>query len=46
MDCSEEVTVVRHAVEPLLDVTNGSVTLSTLGKAAAALGCRLRVELV
>lgn len=36
----------RIAVDRLLDVTNGSVTLSTLGKAAAALGCRLRVELV
>ena len=36
----------RIAVDRLLDVTNGSVTLNTLGKAAAALGCRLRVELV
>ncbi len=36
----------RIAVDRLLDATNGSVTLSTLGKAAAALGCRLRVELV
>ena len=36
----------RIAVDRLLDVTNGSVTLSTLCKVAAALGCRLRVEFV
>lgn len=36
----------RIAVDRLLDESNRSVTLGTLGKAAAALGCRLRVELV
>lgn len=36
----------RMAVDRLLDTTNGSVTLSTLGRAASALGRRLSVELV
>ena len=36
----------RMAVDRLLDSSNNSVTLSTLGKAAAALGCRLKIELV
>ena len=36
----------RVAVDRLLDTANGSVTLSTLGRAASALGRRLKVELV
>jgi antitoxin HicB len=36
----------RMAVDRLLDASNGSVTLSTLGRVAAALGRRLNVELV
>jgi hypothetical protein len=36
----------RVAVDRLLDTSNGSVTLSTLGRAATALGRRLKVELV
>jgi folylpolyglutamate synthase/dihydropteroate synthase len=35
----------RAALERLLDAANASVTLSTLERAAAALGKRLRVEL-
>lgn len=35
----------RAALDRLLDPTNPSVTLVTLGKAASALGCTLRVEL-
>jgi len=36
----------RTAVDRLLDASNGSVTLETLGKAAAAIGRRLTVALV
>ena len=36
----------RMAVDRLLDTTNGSVTLSTLGRVASALGRRLNVELI
>ena len=36
----------RAAVDRLLDVANPSVTFSTLGKAAKALGRRLSVKLV
>ena len=36
----------RMAVDRLLDGTNSSVTLGTLGRAASALGRRLKVELV
>ncbi len=36
----------RIAVDRLLDTTNGSVTLATLGRAASALGCGLKVQLV
>jgi antitoxin HicB len=35
----------RPAVERLLDPTNPSVTLSTLERAASAVGKRLRIEL-
>lgn len=36
----------RAAVDRLLDASNTSVTLATLGKAARALGRRIKVELV
>jgi hypothetical protein len=36
----------RVAVDRLLDTANGAVTLSTLGRAATALGRHLKVELV
>ena len=36
----------RAAVDRLLDAFNSSVTLNTLGKAARALGRKLRIELV
>lgn len=36
----------RMAIDRLLDTSNGSVTLSTLGRAAIALGRQLRVRLV
>lgn len=36
----------RPALERLLDVSNTSVTLHTLQRAAAAVGKRLRIELV
>jgi plasmid maintenance system antidote protein VapI len=35
----------RSSVERLLDPTNSSVTLSTLERAASAVGKRLRVQL-
>lgn len=36
----------RAAVDRLLDATNTSVTLTTLGKAATALGRKVKIELV
>ena len=36
----------RAVVDRLLDSDNPSLTLATLGKAARALGCTLRVELL
>jgi antitoxin HicB len=36
----------RAAVDRLLDGSNSSVTLNTLGKAARALGCKVRIDLV
>ena len=36
----------RAAVDRLLDASNCSVTLNTLGKAARALGRKVRIELV
>ena len=36
----------RAAVDRLLDASNSSVTLNTLGKAARALGCKVKIELV
>ena len=36
----------RAAVDRLLDATNTSITLTTLGKAASALGRKIKIELV
>ena len=36
----------RAAVDRLLDASNSSLTLSTLGKAARALGRKIKIELV
>ncbi len=36
----------RASVDRLLDASNSSVTLNTLGKAARALGRKLKIELV
>ena len=36
----------RAAVDRLLDASNSSVTLNTLGKAARALGRKIKIELV
>ena len=36
----------RAAVDRLLDASNPSVTLTTLGKAARALGRKVKIELV
>jgi len=36
----------RAAVDRLLDASNSSVTLKTLGKAARALGRKVKIELV
>ena len=36
----------RAAVDRLLDASNSSITLHTLGKAARALGRKVRIELV
>ena len=36
----------RTAVDRLLDANNTSVTLTTLGKAASALGQKVKIELV
>ena len=36
----------RAAVDRLLDASNSSVTLNTLGKAACALGRKVKIELV
>jgi predicted XRE-type DNA-binding protein len=36
----------RAAVDRLLDATNSSVTLNTLGKAARALGRKVKIDLV
>ena len=35
----------RAAVDRLLDASNSSVTLNTLGKAARALGCKVKIVL-
>ncbi len=42
---AQRMKTSRAALDRLLDPTNPSVTLATLGKAASALGCTLRIEL-
>jgi antitoxin HicB len=43
---AEAMGTSRAAVDRLLDPTNTSVTLNTLGKAASILGKRIKIELV
>lgn len=43
---SERMGTSRTAVDRLLDPRNGSVTLSTLERAAAAVGKKIRIELM
>jgi antitoxin HicB len=43
---AEAMGTSRAAVDRLLDPTNTSVTLHTLGKAASILGKQLKIELV
>ena len=44
-EMSRRMKTSRAAFERLLDPSNSSVTLQTLGRAATALGKKLRVEL-
>lgn len=43
---AERMHTSRAALDRLLDASNPSVTLSTLGKAAQVLGRKLKIELV
>lgn len=43
---AERMNTSRAAVDRLLDASNPSITLTTLGKAARALGRRIKIELV
>ena len=43
---AERMRTSRAALDRLLDTSNSSVTLSTLGKAARVLGRKLKIELV
>jgi DNA-binding Xre family transcriptional regulator len=43
---ADRMNTSRAAVDRLLDGTNTSVTLATLGKAARALGCTFRIKVV
>ncbi len=43
---AEAMGTSRAAVDRLLDPTNTSITLNTLGKAASILGKRIKIELV
>ena len=45
MEMASRMKTSRAALERLLDPTNPAVTLSTLKRAASALGKKLRVEL-
>jgi transcriptional regulator with XRE-family HTH domain len=45
IEMASRMKTSRAALERLLDPTNPSVTLSTLERAASALGKKLRVEL-
>jgi len=43
---AEQMRTSREALDRLLDASNSSVTLSTLGKAARVVGRKLKIELV
>jgi len=43
---AEQMRTSRAALDRLLDASNSSVTLSTLGKAARVVGRKLKIELV
>jgi len=45
-DVARRMQTSRAALDRLLDAQNGSVTLNTLYRAAAAVGCQVRLELV
>lgn len=45
-DMASRMGTSRASLDRLLDPSNPSVTLSTLGKAAGALGHKLRIEIV
>jgi antitoxin HicB len=45
-ELAERMRTSRPAVDRLLDPANPSVTLSTLERAAAAIGKKLRIELI
>ena len=46
VDMAARMKTSRAAVDRLLDPSNPSMTLSTLGKAARALGRKIKIELV
>ena len=45
-EMAARMKTIRVAVDRLLDASNSSVTLNTLGKAARALGRKVKIELV
>jgi antitoxin HicB len=45
-EMAERMRTSRAVVDRLLDASNSSVTLKTLGKAARALGRKVKIELV
>jgi predicted XRE-type DNA-binding protein len=45
-DMAMRMKTSRAAVDRLLDTSNSSVTLNTLGKAARALGRKIKIEFV
>ena len=45
-EIARRMNTSRAVVDRLLDPHNSSATLSTLDKAARALGCRIKIELV
>jgi len=46
MEMAARMKTSRAAVDRLLDSSNPSMTLSTLGKAARALGRKIKIELI
>ena len=45
-DMAKHMRTSRASLDRLLDPSNPSVTLDTLTRAASALGCKVRIELV